>query len=307
MKILVTGGLGMMGYNFFQWLRRYDPEVLIQTYDLASGQDILNFDQLEKEIEGKDLVIHMAALTHVDKSTDNPIPFYQINTVGTATVLEACLRHKVKMIHISTSEVYGTNQNPGVPMNEEHRLVGHSHYAASKIGADRACMAAFLNKKQDVVILRPFNQYGFGQDVDKMIPKWINQASYGEPLTMKGDEHHEKDYLFGQDTASAIWACKNLPAGTIVNAATGVAYTKREIAEMIIRVVKAKNSSMVVQTVQDRARVGALDELLGDYSKLNKLTGWKPLVDLEMGIKLCVDWYIANGKIMPPQAYNRKG
>jgi nucleoside-diphosphate-sugar epimerase len=306
-KILVTGGTGFLGYNLYQYLRRVDPDLEVWVFSRRTGDDILDYAALEGAVGGKDLVVHLAAQTHVDFSIDGSTQekqqFIDTNTKGALNTLMACRRHNVKMIHISTSEVYGTSQNPGKSMTENHPLLAQAGvYAVSKAAADLLCRMAFMTEGQDVVIMRPFNMYGPHQSLEKLIPRFINLAMYGEPLTIYGDGEQRRDYLWVQDAADAVWRARNLEAGTIVNIATETSYSINDIAEVIIRACGSKG--MKVHTITKEHRPAEVQELNGSYRKLNKLVGWKPVVNLEDGINKCVNWYTANGYIVPPPILN---
>ena len=305
MKILITGD-GFLAYNMYQYLRNLEEDLKIWNYTLHNGQDILDYDSLEKAIEGKDLVIHTAALTHVDFSISKPMKdrlmFVDVNHKGTFNVLEACRQNNAKMIHISSSEVYGKNINPGVPMTEDHPLIPMSgSYAVSKAAADMECRVAYEVFGQDVVIIRPFNLYGYAQSIEKLIPNFIIKAHNGLPLAVHGAGDQKRDYVFAGDCADAIWKAKDLPAGTILNIGTATTYSINEIADLIIDKVNAKYPSMKVCVKNDTPRPNDLDELLGSYDRINKLTGWKPTNLLPDGIGKVIDWYFSNGAIQPPQ------
>jgi nucleoside-diphosphate-sugar epimerase len=309
-KILITGGHGFIAYNLFQWMRRNQADAKIWLFDHRYGQDILNYNQLEKAVEGMDFVFHLAACTHVDYSIDGPMEdrqrFIDVNHKGTWNVLEACRKHKVKLVHVSTSEVYGSNMFPGKPMTEDHPLNPDAGtYAVSKCAADHECRVAYEVFGQDVVIIRPFNQYGPHQSTEKLIPRLIKQATYGEPLTIHGTGDQKRDYVYAEDTASAMWAIKDLPAGTIVNIGTENAYSINEIADLVVKSVETKFPSIKVYTTKDTPRPNDLAELRGSYKKINELCGWEPQVTLEEGIAKCVDWYTSNGYILPPEILNK--
>jgi nucleoside-diphosphate-sugar epimerase len=306
-KILVTGGTGFVGYNLYQYLRRVEPDVDIWVYSRRTGADILNYPQLEAAIGGKDLVIHLAAQTHVDFSIDGSTKekqqFVDTNTKGTLNVLMAARRHKVKLIHVSTSEVYGTSQHPGKPMTENHPLLAQSGvYGVSKAAADLLCRMAFMTEGQDVVVVRPFNMYGPHQSMEKLVPRFINMAMFGEPLTIYGDGEQRRDYIWVQDVADALWRARKLDAGTVINAGTEKSYSVNELAEMIIHACGSKG--MKVHTQLSATRPGEVQELNGSYRRLNALTGWKPVVGIEEGIAKAVDWYSSNGYIVPPKILN---
>ena len=315
MKILITGGTGFLGYNMYQYLRRLRNEgcddaqnASIWVYSRRTGGDILDYGRLCEAIEGVDLVYHFAAQTHVDFSIRGDIKekqhFLDTNAKGTLNVLMACLTLKVKMIHVSTSEVYGTSQTPGIPMTEEHPLLGQAGtYAVSKVAADLLCRMAFMTEGQDVVVARPFNLFGPHQSMEKLIPRFIRLASYGEPLTIYGDGEQRRDYVWVQDAARALWRLRQASAGTIVNIGTENSYTINNIAELIIEACGSKGLSVHVAAFA--ARPAELLELNGSYTRLNNLNGWCPTIPIEDGIKSCVDWYTSNGYIAPPDILNQ--
>lgn len=307
-KILITGGTGFFGYNLYQHLRRIDPDLDLWVFSRRTGADVKNYTQLEEAVAGKDLVLHLASQTHVDFSIEGDIlekqEFLNTNTLGTLNVLAACRKHKIKMIHMSTSEVYGSSQTPGVPMTEEHPVLAQAGvYAVSKAAADLLCRMAHMTEEQDVIIFRPFNMFGPHQSMEKLIPRFISLASFGEPLTVYGDGLQTRDYVWVQDVADALWRSRLLPAGTIVNCGTEATYTINDIAEIIIRACGSKG--MKVHLTNTHARPGEVRELNGSYQKLYNLTGWKPVVRLEEGINRCVNWYTSNNYIVPPKILNR--
>jgi len=307
-KILITGGTGFLGYNLFQHLRRVDPNLDVWVYSRRTGGDIKNFEQVAQAISGKDLVINLAAQTHVDFSIDGSIEekqeFVDTNVKGALNVIMAARQHGVKLIHVSTSEVYGTNQFPGTAMTEEHPLLAQAGtYAVSKAAADLLCRMAYMTEGADIVVARPFNLFGPHQSREKLIPRFIQLALFGEPLTIYGDGTQQRDYLWAPDAADALWKLRHVPAGTIVNIGTNNSYTINHVAETIIRACGSKG--MRVHTEGYRARPAELKELHGSYTKLYEMTGWEPSTLLEAGIARCVDWYSANGYIEPPKILNK--
>lgn len=306
-RILITGSQSFIGYNLYQWLRRnYDNELDIWGYSTRNGQNILNYEQLQHAVKGMDAVIHLAAETHVDKSISGDqqtrLNFIEINYKGTWNVLEATRQHHVKMIYISSSEVYGANISPGIPMTEDHPLNPQAGtYAVSKCAADHECRIAHEIFGQDVVILRPFNQYGPHQSVDKLIPKFISCAMRGEPLTVHGSGEQRRDYVYAEDTASAIYAALEFPSGSIVNIGTGTSYSVNDIAHIIMTKVASKFPSVKIHIKKDTHRPNDLAELNGSHQRIYQMCGWKPSTNMEEGILKCVDWYTSNGYIPAPR------
>ena len=302
MRILCTGGTGLIGTALFQWIRRTHPSAEIWMYSRRVGGDILDFDYLQSAINGKDVVYHLAANSHVDFSITGPIEekqnYVDVNVKGTLNVLEACRNAGAKMVHVSTSETYGSNQNPGVPMTEDHPILAQAGtYAVTKAAADLLCRMAHLTTGQDVVIVRPFNQVGVHQSSEKLFPRFIGQALEGSPLTIYGDGEQLRDYVHVQDTAHALWLAKDLEAGTIVNVGTERSYSVNEVAEMIIRATGERTMATHIHT---DARPAEVRELNGSYRKLNELTGWEPTMFLPDIIGDMIGWYAANGSVSPP-------
>lgn len=302
MNVLITGGTGLIGTALYRHLRLEAPDDLFWLYSRRTGGDVLDVEHLHEAVAGKDLVFHLAANSHVDFSIHGPLAekqyYLDVNAKGTLNVLDACREAGAKMVHVSTSEVYGTNQHPGVPMTEDHPLLGQAGtYAVSKVCADLLCRMAHMTTGQDVVVVRPFNQVGPGQSAEKLFPRLIGQALRGEPLTIYGDGEQRRDYVHTHDTARALWAARELPAGTVVNIGTELSYTVNEIAELIIRACGAMTISAHVHT---DARPAEVRELNGSYRLLNALTGWEPTYDLSAIVGDLVGWYAANGSISPP-------
>lgn len=306
-RVLITGGTGFLGYNLYQVLRRMNPELDLWVYSRRTGGDVTDYARTLDAIQGKDLVINLAAQTHVDFSIDGSVEekqqFVTTNVTGTLNVLMAARQTRTKVIHISTSEVYGTSQTPGMPMTESHPLLAQAGvYAVSKASADLLCRMAYLTEGQDVVIVRPFNMYGPHQSMEKLFPRFISLATFGEPLTIYGDGEQRRDYVWVQDVAEALWRLRHAEPGFTVNIGTETSYTVNEIAELIIRA--CGNKGMKVHTVLNEARPAEVRELNGSHGLLYDLTGFRPKVGIEEGIAKCVDWYTSNGHIVPPRILN---
>lgn len=300
MRILLTGSNGFLGYNFYQFIRRTRPNIDIEQFDLSGGKDVRNYDQVLQAVEGKDLVIHAAAQTHVDFSLHSDLTdqkkFVDTNVNGTLNVIAACKRYGVKLIHISTSEVYGTNQEPGQVMTESHPIAAQAGiYATSKACADLTCRMETITNQADIVILRLFNLWGVHQSVEKAIPRFISQGEKGEDLTIYGDGEQVRDYLNVVNACEAIWRSKDLPSGTIANVATGEPVKINDLAKMIA-------DSFGVKLKHVEARPGEVRELRGRYAYFESLTGWYPTKFINKDtIKELIGWYTANQPIQQPK------
>jgi dTDP-glucose 4,6-dehydratase len=316
MKVLITGATGFIGTNLFQYLAREQDAADLWLYDKRYGQDIRDYDQLRAAVSGMDLVIHLAASTHVDNSIPNPLPFFWNNAEGTVQVLRAVTDEGCKMIYISSSEVYGSladgyeeshtyREAFAAPSTEkfygqaeDHPLQPQSPYAAAKTAGDVACYAWWQTYNTDVVIVRPFNQYGPYQASEKAIPLFIDLAINGRPLPVYGDGGASRDWLYVQDTVSGIWAARNARSGEIYNLATGKDYSLLELTQIIRDVLGVKGYTVHVTEVADRP--GHVTRLLGDSRKALRDLGWQAQTTLPEGIAKTAEWLISNGKIMSP-------
>ena len=224
-RVLVTGGAGFISSNFIRHLlANTDHEVVsldALTYagnlenlaDVMSHErlsfvhgDIRDADLVASIVEEVDVIVNAAAESHVEKSIEEGASeFVTTNVEGTQILLDAIRRAPVeRFILISSSEVYGTAEY--APMDEEHPLNPRSPYAATKAGGDRLAYSYYVTYGLPIVIVRPFNNYGPRQHPEKVIPRFITQALSGEPLTIHGDGHASRDWLYVDDDAEAIEA-----------------------------------------------------------------------------------------------------
>lgn len=321
-RVLVTGADGFIGshlaealvrenaevtalalYNAFDrygWLDEVDPEVR-SSMTLVRG-DIRDGAALHRLAEGHDVVFHLAALIGVPYSYDSAQSYIDVNVTGTLNVLEAARAHEVgRVVHTSTSEVYGTA--PAQPISETHPLVAQSPYAASKIAADKLAESYALAFDLPVAVLRPFNTYGPRQNARAVIPTVIRQAL--DPACdaiSVGDTAPTRDFNFVADTVAAflaIGAAHKLDYGRAYNTGTGTAVS---VAAMIDLVRKATGSNKPIS--QDEARFhpenSEVRAMISDSRALRAATGWAPKVDLKSGLATTVAWWrerFAKGKV----------
>jgi dTDP-glucose 4,6-dehydratase len=238
--------------------------------------------------------VNAAAESHVEKSIrDGASEFVTTNVEGTQILLDAVRDHPVeRFILISSSEVYGTAERD--PMDEEHPLNPRSPYAATKAGADRLAYSYFVTYELPVVIVRPFNNYGPRQHPEKVVPRFITQALRDEPLTIHGDGHASRDWLFVDDDAEAIATLIGAPvedvAGEVVNVATGVDLTVEEIADKVLAALD-RPASLKAHVGE---RPGQVDRHIGSTDKLARLTGWRARTSFDEGLARTVAWYREN-------------
>jgi dTDP-glucose 4,6-dehydratase len=310
---LVTGGAGFIPSNFIRWLLRHTPwdvvslDALTYAGNLENLADVMSHERLSfvhGDIRDVDLVrdvvaqveviVNAAAESHVEKSIrDGASEFVTTNVEGTQILLDAVRENPVeRFILISSSEVYGTARY--APMDEEHPLEPRSPYAATKAGADRLAYSYFVTYELPIVIVRPFNNYGPRQHPEKVIPRFITQALNDEPLTIHGDGHASRDWLYVDDDAEAIAALIEAPveaiAGEVVNIATGVDITVEEIADHVLAAV-GKPSALKSHVSE---RPGQVDRHIGSTAKLERLAGWRARTSFENGLEQTVQWYREN-------------
>lgn len=317
--VLVTGGAGFIGSNFVNYLYKKYPDYRIIVIDCLtyagnpdnfSGNikqnngrftfwygDVKNADLVNDLAAKADIVVHFAAETHVARSIfDNRI-FYETDILGTQVVANAVLKNSrsiEKFIHISSSEVYGTALNE--PMTEDHILNPLSPYASAKAGADRLVYSYCKTYNIPAVILRPFNNYGFYQHLEKVIPRFITAALLNEPLTVHGDGRNSRDWVFVEDNCRAIDLIMHCDtdkiSGEVINIGTGCDIDIFTIANIILD--KLKKPASLIKYVGDRP--GQVKKHISSIRKIKELAGWEPTIEFERGLDITIDWYASNQK-----------
>src|SRR5881409_2118786 len=312
-RVLVTGGAGFIPSNFIHHLLAKTPYEVVSldalTYagnmdNLAGviGHERLSFvhgdirdAELVREIvAGVDVIVNAAAESHVEKSIlDGASEFVTTNVEGTQVLLDACRRHPVeRFILVSSSEVYGTAER--APMDEVHPLNPRSPYAATKAGADRLAYSYFVTYGLPIVIVRPFNNYGPRQHPEKVVPRFITQALQERALTIHGDGHASRDWLYVDDDAEAIEAVIAAPlenvAGEVLNVATGVDISVTDIADAVLQAL-GKPSSLKTFVTE---RPGQVDRHIGSTDKMERLTGWRARTSFDEGLARTIAWYRDN-------------
>ena len=289
MKILITGGGGFLGYNLTRFLAKQESTPTLIVYNRQHGNDILNQERLSTAIKSVDLIIHLASLTDTSAGEDKKDTYESVNVQGTKFVIELAAKANVPVIYPSTCDLYDGSDTPIIEtakLNPKPTV-----YAQSKFRAEQICLKA-IDYGQNIAILRLFNPYGINQSPKKLIPSLLRNAKFDQPLLVYGDGATELDYVFSEDVASAIWAARDLEAGTVVNVATGSGVTATEIAELVA--VRYGGFVVHVNAPQFVPR-----RLVGSSNRLTELTGWKPAFDLEKGLAKTRDWYQRNQPFEP--------
>jgi dTDP-glucose 4,6-dehydratase len=312
-RVLVTGGAGFIPSNFIRHLLRNTPwevvslDALTYAGNVENLADVMSHERLSfvhgdirdeklvRDVVGEvDVIVNAAAESHVEKSIEEGgREFVTTNVVGTQILLDA-IRHRPveRFILISSSEVYGTAEH--APMDEEHPLNPRSPYAATKAGADRLAYSYFTTYGLPIVIVRPFNNYGPRQHPEKVIPRFITQALSEEPLTIHGDGHATRDWLYVDDDAEAIEAIVETPidllAGQVLNVATGLDISVAAIADAVLEQL-GRPVSLKAHVPE---RLGQVDRHIGSTEKIARLCGWHARTSFEAGLARTVEWYREN-------------
>src|SRR4249919_2769394 len=256
--------------------------------------DIRDVELVAGVVSECDVIVNAAAESHVEKSIeDGASEFVTTNVEGTQILLDAIRRSPVeRFILISSSEVYGTAETD--PMDERHPLEPRSPYAATKAGGDRLAYSYFVTYDLPIVIVRPFNNYGPRQHPEKVVPRFITQALQDQELTIHGDGHASRDWLYVDDDAEAIEAVIAAPienvAGEVLNVATGIDIPVTEIADAVLDAL-GKPSSLKTFVTE---RLGQVDRHIGSTDKMERLTGWTARTSFEEGLARTIAWYREN-------------
>jgi len=309
LKILVTGGLGFIGSNFiFHVMEKYskcqvnnlDAEFPgsnkknvkeignKKNYRYFKG-NINNKKLVEKLIKNCDVVFNFAAESHVDRSIDNPKPFFDSNIMGTYSILEAIRKFDKKLIHISTDEVFGSLKTGSA--TEKYPFNPSSPYAASKASAELLVNSYAITYGSDVVITRCTNNYGPRQFPEKLIPKTILLAMNNKPIPIYGDGKNKRDWIFVLDHCQAILKVfEGGKKGESYNIAGNNEIDNNEVVKMILYVMGKPKS--LIKHVSDRPGHDFRYSL--NTTKIQKELGWKPKYRFQEGLDSTVKWYLDN-------------
>jgi dTDP-glucose 4,6-dehydratase len=315
MKILITGGLGFIGSNFFNHMKEKYPdyEMLIldsETY-ASDRSNIQNFsgcryvtfniterDRLFKLFENYkfEYVVHFAAESHVDNSILNPLKFVESNIIGTINLLDASVKYGIKLFyHISTDEVFG-QLGPTGSFNETTPYDPRSPYSASKASSDHFVRAYYHTYNLPVVISNCSNNYGPNQHDEKFIPTVIKKILNGEKIPVYGNGSNVRDWLYVMDHVNAI--DKILHGGKIGETyciGGGYEVSNLRLAKIICEKIDyikewEQDSKELIEFVEDRK--GHDFRYSIDNSKITKTLGWEPQTNFEDGIIKTIDYYL---------------
>ncbi|MGJ8692785.1 MAG: NAD-dependent 4,6-dehydratase LegB [Thalassotalea sp.] len=275
-------------FNHWGWLEDIDcqKQVEIICGDIRDPHFCRNITQ------GVDIVYHLAALIAIPFSYVAPQTYVETNITGTLNICQASLDNKVKrIIHTSTSEVYGTAKY--VPIDENHPLQPQSPYSASKIAADAMAMSFFNSFDLPLTIARPFNTYGPRQSARAVIPTIISQIANGEKNIKLGDVTPTRDFNYVVDTCRGFLALANCPdaIGETVNIGSNFEISVGETLELIKNLM-ASDVNFIVDEQRLRPDKSEVQRLWCNNEKINTLTGFMPEYNIETGLKKTIDWFI---------------
>lgn len=320
-KVLVTGADGFIGshlvemliekgysvralslYNSFNnwgWLEdiKPTPQLEVVTGDV---RDPFFCNEIVKDV---DTVYHLAALIAIPYSYVAPQSYVETNVTGTLNICKAALEHGTKrIIHTSTSEVYGTAQY--VPIDEKHPLQPQSPYSASKISADMMAMSFYNSFKLPLTVARPFNTYGPRQSARAVIPTIISQLANGVKSIQLGDVTPTRDFNYVVDTCRGFMALaeSDKTLGQTVNIGSNFEISIGDTFNLIKKIMKVE-ANYVVDQNRIRPEKSEVHRLWCDNKLINSLTGYTPKVSIEDGLQKTVEWFLNKDNLKKYKAH----
>ena len=280
-------------FNSWGWLDQSPDEIKGQ-FEVFPG-DIRDPHGVKEAMKGCDVVLHLAALIAIPFSYHSPDTYVDTNIKGTLNVLQAARELGVKrLIHTSTSEVYGTAQY--VPITEAHPLQGQSPYSATKIAADQLVNAFYSSFDLPVVIIRPFNTYGPRQSARAVIPTIITQIANGHRTIKLGATTPTRDFSYVQDTVNGFIAALTGDGGVgeAINLGSNFEISVGDTAQLIAECMGA-----TIEIISDELRIrpenSEVERLWADNTKANEIFGWKPKYfgreGFKRGLVETIDWF----------------
>jgi len=271
--------------------------------EIISG-DIRDLDLVKEAVKGCDIVFHLAALIGIPYSYVSPLAYIRTNVEGTYNVLQAARESGgCRIIHTSTSEVYGTAQY--VPIDEKHPVNPQSPYAATKASADSLAMSYFRSFGLPVTVVRPFNTYGPRQSARAVIPTVISQILDGKKTIRLGNLSPTRDLTYVDDTVSGFIAAalSDRTVGKVLNLGTGTEVSVGDLAALIARIMERE---VVIEEDTQRVRPSAseVERLLSDPGIMRDLTRWEAKTGLEEGLKKTIQWMSGRKGLFKSDLYN---
>jgi NAD dependent epimerase/dehydratase len=281
-------------------LRTVSPDVFSQL-EIMRG-DLRDTEAVRNAVRGVDTVFHLGALIAIPYSYVNPREVIDVNIMGTMNVLMAARDFGVRrVVHTSTSEVYGTAQY--VPIDESHPLQGQSPYSASKIGADKIAESFYRSFDVPVVTLRPFNTYGPRQSTRAVIPTIITQALTRDEVKL-GSLEPSRDFTFVTDTANGFLRVAEADnvLGEEINLGNDNTIRIGDLVNKIFGII-GKTPNMVTDAQRVRPGKSEVMKLWASNKKAKEMIGWEPRVTLDEGLRLTIEWISAHLDLYRPDQY----
>ena len=275
----------------------------LEKINVISG-DLRDSDAIINASKDVDVIFHLGALIAIPYSYIHPRETIETNISGTLNVLNAAKFNDVeKIVHTSTSEVYGTARY--VPINESHPLQGQSPYSASKIGADKIAESFYTSYDLPVATIRPFNTFGPRQSTRAVIPAIITQALTRDTIKL-GSLHPTRDYTYVSDTVEGFVSIAESPKsiGEVINIGSNFEITIGEIAKKIVDLCN-RDVKIISDSERMRPKKSEVERLWCDNSKAYELIGWKPKISFEEGIKRTIEWISENIESYKIDIYTR--
>lgn len=322
-RVLVTGAGGFIGSHlteklanlgaklraFIRYNSRNDlgmfellPPNIKEKIEVVMG-DLRDSETMRDTIEDVDIIFHLGALIAIPYSYIRPKEVVETNIMGTLNVLSASKSFGVeKVIHTSTSEVYGTAKY--VPIDEKHPLQGQSPYSASKIGADKIAESFYRSYALPVAIARPFNTYGPRQSARSVIPTIISQALSNDKIYL-GSIHPTRDLTYIEDTIDGFIkiAESEHSIGEVINIGSNFEISIGDLTTKIVSLINKK-----IEVISDPERIrpqnSEVERLWADNSKAKELVHWQPSVSLEEGLNRTIEWMKRNSGKYKANIYN---
>ncbi len=318
-KILITGAGGFIGSHLVEalvlrqakvramvhynsrgdiGLLRFVPTDILSQVEII-GADLRDADAVRSAVSECQVVFHLGALISIPYSYVHPGEVVETNVLGTMNVLLACRDLGIeRLIHTSTSEVYGTACY--VPIDEKHPLQAQSPYSGSKIAADKLVESFYRTFSNNVVTVRPFNTYGPRQSARAVIPTIITQALARKTI-MLGNLETTRDFTFIEDTVNGflLAAETEKAVGKTLNLGTGTEIKIGAIAQKIIQLTDSKARVEIDQT-RLRPKDSEVLRLISNHNAMTECTGWKPNISLDEGLSRTIEWisrHLANYRI----------
>lgn len=323
-KVLVTGAGGFIGSHLTEELVKIGADVkalvhynsrndwgkleelpreILSQIDVISG-DIRDGYFCQKIAQDVDIIFHLAATIAIPFSYIAPSHYVETNIIGTLNILEAALKNKVKkVVHTSTSEVYGTAKY--TPIDENHPLQGQSPYSATKIAADKIAESFYCSFNLPVATIRPFNTFGPRQSARAIIPTIISQILSGKKKINVGSMEPIRDFTYVKDTVNAFIkiAVSEKSIGSVINIGSNKGISIKELFELIVKLTGQK-----VTLSKDIKRVrpakSEVMKLICSDTKAKKLLNWAPQHSLEDGLKETINYIEKNLEKYKTGIYN---